>query len=81
VDIKTDDREYQKLSKMWENGDKLLDSFGVDEFTEPYKLVEKIDEVLRCFGFKIERIVKSGKGCYDTPYYFKIKSSHKMSVD
>ncbi len=76
MDILTNDKEYEMLENQKTMPFKYY--LRVDEYTDPYKLVEDINKALKCFGFKVERIIKSGKGCYDPPYYFKVKPAHSL---
>ena len=78
MDILTNDKEYRMLEEP--KAMTFKHYFRVDEDTDPYQLVEKINKVLNRFGFKVVRIIKSGKGCYDTPYYFKVMPGHSMEV-
>jgi hypothetical protein len=79
MDILTNDEEHAMLERQEIMPFKHY--FRVDEDTDPYKLVENINKVLNRFGFKVVRVVKSGKGCYDTPYYFKIMPAHSLEVN
>ena len=54
--------------------------FRVNEYTDPYELVKDIDKILNRFGFKVERIIRTGPGHYDPPYYFKAIPTHKLKI-
>ena len=80
MDIVINDKEYKRCEEMTMPAGNC---FHVDEHTDPYQLVEDLNEVLSCFGLsglRIERIIKSGKGCHDTPYYFKVTPISKLKV-
>lgn len=64
--------EDNQLHTTLVNG-KHVTQFSIDEYTDPYKLAENFNGVLNRLGFKLIRVVKTGKGSYDTPYYFVVK--------
>ena len=67
--IKVNDLNYKKIKEQLT---RPLTCFVVNECTEPYKLVEEINQALNKFGLEIIRIVKSERGCYDPPYCFSV---------